>query len=1039
MAQEDWSPPITISDGVCPDFDIDRNTGHLHIVSMYDGVIYTETDSAGNILIQEEVPETESDWGGWNFGASIAVDNDGLPYLCYRIPVDAFIYHINYKMRYSTGWGSSMRIASNVYRGYMVRLDVDPLYRTHIVWGNVTSEPWGHVSYICLEGRTIIMRQDQLAYPDLFRSEDRVEIDASGDGIAHLIIGCPNRETGPVTYYRSNSPGSYMDYVDNVRALTCTGRNGSPDLFKDQAGNVHICYGSQTDFDVGGRPSIRYVRYEGNTLVRTMAVTKAGWLEDWKDGNGWGLASVAASDDGQYVAIAYVTEDGGDLYVTFSSNGGTTWADPTMLASDVGGFEGRNKHLIRAYQNNFYVVYPSGDDIKLRYSISVGDVPPDAAAGGPYSNTEGNPVQFNGSASTDEGPNQGIIEYAWDWDGDGVFDFTSPTPFAQHTYPDDFNGQVILRVMDRGGKTDYDTASVQIANVNPTVYAGQDRTGFEGDTLYFSAEITDPGSDSHTIVWRFESGSTKEGTDVSYSYADQGNYNIVVTVTDDDGGSSQDNVYVILENVNPTVDAGGPYAATPGESIHFIGSVYDPGTNDTHTYHWDLNNDGIFETRGREAYKSYSKTGQYIIWLRVMDDDGGAEADTALVRILDDTPIITPIPDQTIDEGEAFSPIQLDLFVDDPFQSDDQLVWNFEGNQNLIVTLTDRILTLAAPHSEWSGSESITLTVTDPKGFEANTEVKFTINAVNDPPQLANVPDYAFNEDDTLKIPFSALDTLVTDVDDDIENLVYWITGNNAIQWKLDVPDRLLCLYAPPNWFGHEDITFGVSDTSGASDQSESRITVHGMPDPPDEFLVIDPLYALYIPAWPDSLVFQWHATSDPDLGTVYYEWTLQLQGGSASGSTRSNVVQDTALTFYPDANLQYGTYLWWVSAYDQTGLIRKSKNLGIIIVRLESDVAQDEEIIPTEFNLLPNWPNPFNPRTQISYHLPKDSPVRLVVYNSLGQEIRILDEGRKKSGIHTVLWDARDQYGRKVPTGVYFYRLTAGSKVFLRKMMLIQ
>ena len=60
-AQEEWSPPIIISGGVSPDFDIDRNTGHLHIVSMLDGVIYTETDSAGNILIHEEVPGTERD------------------------------------------------------------------------------------------------------------------------------------------------------------------------------------------------------------------------------------------------------------------------------------------------------------------------------------------------------------------------------------------------------------------------------------------------------------------------------------------------------------------------------------------------------------------------------------------------------------------------------------------------------------------------------------------------------------------------------------------------------------------------------------------------------------------------------------------------------------------------------------------------------------------------------------------------------------------------------------------------------------------
>jgi hypothetical protein len=87
-AQQEWSTPIVISGGVSPDFDIDRNTGHLHIISMMDGVIYTETDPVGNILVHEQIPGTESESGGWNFGASIAVDDIGYPHVCYRHPLD---------------------------------------------------------------------------------------------------------------------------------------------------------------------------------------------------------------------------------------------------------------------------------------------------------------------------------------------------------------------------------------------------------------------------------------------------------------------------------------------------------------------------------------------------------------------------------------------------------------------------------------------------------------------------------------------------------------------------------------------------------------------------------------------------------------------------------------------------------------------------------------------------------------------------------------------------------------------------------------
>jgi len=1039
-AQHQWSDPITISGGVSPDFDIDRNTGHLHIISMYSGVIYTETNRLGEILVHEAIPGTETESGGWNFGASIAVDSEGNPHVCYRFPLDYLLYNIYYVQRSYTGWGPPYHIASNVTRGYMVRLEVDPFYRTHIAWGIATSGLWGNVSYVCIQDRRIIIRQDNIAGPNLYRADDRIEIDASNDGIAHLAIGCPNSEQGPISYYRSQSAGSYLEYVADIHAIACTGRNGSPDVFVDLTGNVHMCYGSQYDMDIGGAGSVRYVRYEGNTRVRNTIVNKAGELRPWKEGNGWGLGSVAASDEGSIVVVAYVTKDEGDLYAAVSTNQGVTWSNPSMLATGVGGYEGRSKHLVRAYRNNFYVLYPCDDEtVRLRYLLNVGDSAPVSAAGGPYSGTEGSPVTFDGSASVDEGPNSGIAEYAWDWENDGEFDTIADSALAVHTFTDDFDGQVVLRVKDNAEQLDYDTTTIQIANAPPTANAGEDIQGEEGDILELTVYITDPGSDEHTATWRFNQSETKEGTTVSHAYGDQGEYSVIVTVTDDDGGIDKDTVHISLTNVNPTADAGGPYSSPVGETITFTGNAIDPGFNDQHIYQWDLNGDGFYEVEGQTTSKSYPDTGKHIIWLRVMDDEGGFGVDTALVRIMDDTPVISSIPGQTIDEGETFPPLELDFFVSDPYQSDDELVWTVTGYDELIVTLENRILTVAVPDSEWFGVENLRLVVTDPKNFMDSTIVTYTVRPVNDPPRWGNVPDYTFNEDDTLKVPFSSLDTLVTDVDDDIANLNFWITDNAFVQWRVDSLQDMLCFFAPPDWYGKEEVTFVVVDTSGALDQKTSVWRVVGTPDPPYAFSLIDPLYTTYTD-WPDSIEFQWHPTTDPDSAShVYYEWTLRLQGGSSLRNQRSQPVLDTTLVFIPDGALAHGTYLWWVSAYDETGLFRKSSNLGILIVSLDSDVQHPEKIIPTRFDLLPNAPNPFNPETHITYHLPKDSEVRLIVYNALGQQVRILDEGMKEAGIYHLVWDGRNTWGQRVPSGVYLCRLIAGSKVFLRKMLLVQ
>jgi hypothetical protein len=85
------------------------------------------------------------------------------------------------------------------------------------------------------------------------------------------------------------------------------------------------------------------------------------------------------------------------------------------------------------------------------------------------------------------------------------------------------------------------------------------------------------------------------------------------------------------------------------------------------------------------------------------------------------------------------------------------------------------------------------------------------------------------------------------------------------------------------------------------------------------------------------------------------------------------------------------------------------------------------------------NYPNPFNPETIILYTLPAGSEVRLVIYNVLGQHVRELVNAFQPSGQYGVRWSGRDELGRNVSSGVYFYRLHAGKNVVLRKMLLLK
>ncbi len=88
----------------------------------------------------------------------------------------------------------------------------------------------------------------------------------------------------------------------------------------------------------------------------------------------------------------------------------------------------------------------------------------------------------------------------------------------------------------------------------------------------------------------------------------------------------------------------------------------------------------------------------------------------------------------------------------------------------------------------------------------------------------------------------------------------------------------------------------------------------------------------------------------------------------------------------------------------------------------------------PLNFNLGQNYPNPFNPETKINYHLPFATHVTLTVYNILGQEVEKIVESELPAGYHSVKWDAS-----KVSSGVYIYRITAGSFTYTKKMLVMK
>ena len=96
-------------------------------------------------------------------------------------------------------------------------------------------------------------------------------------------------------------------------------------------------------------------------------------------------------------------------------------------------------------------------------------------------------------------------------------------------------------------------------------------------------------------------------------------------------------------------------------------------------------------------------------------------------------------------------------------------------------------------------------------------------------------------------------------------------------------------------------------------------------------------------------------------------------------------------------------------------------------------------EALPQIAQLHPNFPNPFNPSTEIRFAIPTARDVKLRIYNQLGQTIRTLVDNRMKAGNYALKWDGTDNQGLTVASGVYFYSLEAGDFSQIRKMTLLK
>ena len=215
------------------------------------------------------------------------------------------------------------------------------------------------------------------------------------------------------------------------------------------------------------------------------------------------------------------------------------------------------------------------------------------------------------------------------------------------------------------------------------------------------------------------------------------------------------------------------------------------------------------------------------------------EGTNASQAVENNAPSVNGIPGESIQEGGKFAPIKLDSYVSDDMDKPDKIRWSVSGNKSLKVTIKDRIATIEVPDKYWNGAEDITFAATDTKGAIGSETVNFSVESVNNPPEVKPISDQTIDEGKQFqKIK---LDDFVSDPDHPKDQILWEFdiqpAGKEQADGDLNVEidkNRVATVVIPdPNWYGSAKITFMATDGEYASDKKTATFTVNPINDPP--------------------------------------------------------------------------------------------------------------------------------------------------------------------------------------------------------------
>jgi hypothetical protein len=388
-----------------------------------------------------------------------------------------------------------------------------------------------------------------------------------------------------------------------------------------------------------------------------------------------------------------------------------------------------------------------------------------------------------------------------------------------------------------------------------------------------------------------------------------------------------------------------PYPFAPIALDNF---VHDPD-NLANQMSWSVSGNGPLwvNISSRVAYIIYSPSNNPSITEQLTftaTDPSGLSCSATATFIVSSNqpPVVSPIPGQSVGAPQPFASIYLDNYVSDPDETTNQLAWTVTGNTQLVVSVSNRIVTITYPTNISTAiTEQLTFTATDPAGLSGSATTNFTV-APDQPPVVGAIPAQ------TVTAPYAfapiILDNHVTDPDNAPNQLTWQVRGSLRLAVTLSNRVAFLTYAANPSTNFTEQLTFIATDPVGKSGSNTVLFTVNSNYPPVVSGIQGQSIYVPYAfaPINLDSYV------SDPDEPASQMSWGMT--GNVKLTVTLSNRV--AYITYPPNTSSNF-TELLTFTATDPVGLSGLSGSASASFT-VNSNRPPVISTIPGQTNLVP-------------------------------------------------------------------------------------